>query len=178
MSSRDSATRFVQMIAACVSRCETFDPEDRVVATRHDQTRRVWIIGRGLNHDQGSLFSGNPIAQRPIKLISGGTVALYISIRERKSQAEIVSYRLAITNLPNNPNDIRSLRYDRSEGHPSGIGWDDDLNDNPHHPWAHLHVNFTNTQDANGLRLPTGNLHPILLMRAFDHWYWSSCKEV
>lgn len=177
MTSGTAAKRFVQMFSACVSTCATLDPEDRVVATRHDISRRVWIIGRGLNHDRSSLFLDDPSARRPIQLIRGGEVTLYVSIRETGNQAVIASYRFGIINLPDNSNDIKSLRYDRSEGHPSGIGWVDELDDNPHHPWGHLHVNFASSQDANDLRLPTGNLNPILLLRAFDHWYWSRFNE-
>lgn len=84
---------------------------------------------------------------------------------------EVVAYRVALFDLPSNDNRIESLRFDQSEGRPGWHGWDDVIDDNPEHPWAHMHINFHLTPDANDFRMPTGRVCPILLLLTIDHWY-------
>ncbi len=104
----------------------------------------------------------------------GGQIEFYLCLRQpdKSSEAEIVRYRLAFLDLPENPNKIGSLRYDYSTGQGHGSGWDEELGDNPEHPQAHVHINFIGDDStANNCRMPTGQVCPILILRAFDYWY-------
>jgi len=166
------ARRYVQSIQACISSCSAIDNADRRVATRNVASSELWIVGRGVNRAGLPVFGEDPASSKSMQLVSGGELELFIYIREKHAGHEVVSYRIAITSLPPNPNDIQSFRYDRSEGRPTNDGWDEEIQDNPKHPWAHMHINFT-ADNANACRMPTGNIEPLLLLRTFDHWYCS-----
>jgi len=165
--------RFIQSFQACIAVCSAIEENDREVAMRYHDSRKLWIVSRGMNRTKLAIFGESAAGQKSMRLVSGGNLEFYFHIRERRDEAEVVSYRVSITNLPSNCNEIISLRYDRSEGQPGGDGWDDELQDNPKHPWSHLHINFTASHDACECRLPTGPIKPVLLLRAFDHWYRS-----
>lgn len=167
------ARRYIQSIQACISTCSSIHKDDQRVATRNDVSRKLWIVGRGINRSGLAVFGEDPATTKSMRLVSGGELDLFINILEGRDGHEIVSYRIAVTHLPANPNDIQSLRYDRSEGRPNNDGWDDAIQDNPKHPWAHLHINFTGPGEANACRMPTGKIEPLLFLRAFDHWYCS-----
>ncbi len=162
---------FIQMLQARVGGFRSLSQDDRNVPAKQEKPGK-WIIHRGSNADK--LFAENPQAQEPLSLVNGGTLELYLRIARKDEHTEIVSYRIAVQKLPANDNEIVSLRYDKSAGKPGGHGWEDDLDDNPEHPWAHLHVNFDRTLTANNCRLPTGEVSPIVLLAAFDHWYFAT----
>ena len=167
-----TAQQFVQLLAARVGQCASIDPEDRTIPVKYDVGRSVWVFRRG---SEDPLFQDDEKSRNPLALIQGGRIELYIRIRELKQRtAEVVAYRLAFFNLPGNANQITSLRYDQGQGYPKGQGWDDVLADNPEHPHAHLHMNFHSSEETNHCRLPTGPVCPILLLRSFDHWYYST----
>jgi hypothetical protein len=90
-----------------------------------------------------------------------------------RPEVEIEAYRITVEGLAENPNGIHAFRYDKTQGLPQGQGWDGDLKDNPQHPHCHLHLNYR-VHGANDLRLPTGAVSPVLLLAAFDHWYYST----
>ncbi len=171
-----SARAYIQLLNARIGHCKSILPEDRAIPTKSDSKQRVWILRRGGIGKEDPLFD-DELAQQPLILLKGGRIEFYLRLRllaRKQHQVEIASYRVAFFGLPNNSNHIRSFRYDQSEGQPRDEGWDDDIGDNPMHPWAHLHVNFAENSHSNDFRLPTGPICPILLMCAFDRWYCSN----
>jgi hypothetical protein len=130
------------------------------------------LVKRSSIYGAPDLFESQPDAQRSFDLARGGQLDVFLKVRRsRKGVAEVASYRIAIRGLPTpNENHVSSLRYDKSQGQPRR-GWDDELGDNPQHPWRHLHLNFDASQAANVLRLPTGEVDPIVILASFDYWY-------
>ena len=113
----------------------------------------------------------DPVARHPLEFIEGGRLELYVRVRSLGADTlEIVSYRITLFDLPDNVNGVKTLRFDRPEGKPGREGWDNDLNDNPQHPWSHLHVNFHDR--GNEFRMPTADVNPLLVIRSIDHWYY------
>jgi len=172
-----SARQYVNQLKASVSRCASIAPKDRLtVPARFDETGHTWVVVRGFDGSE-ELFGNDPAVPCPFELINGGKMRLSVQIREtgktRRPTVEVVSYRLLWVDIPNNPNDIESLRYDKPESQRRGAGWDEDLQDNPQHPHAHVHLNFL-PPGANDCRMPTASVCPILLLRAFDHWYYTT----
>jgi hypothetical protein len=167
---------YIHRLVATVGKCSSIEPQDR--ADMHRQPLAdgtTWLVGRG--SPDARIRSWPDAATRPFGLIHGGVVHLYLRIRQvrirSKSAVEVEAYQIRIEDLAKNPNALVALRYDKTAGLPKGQGWDDDLQDNPNHPYCHLHLNYT-TPDANDLRLPTGHVSPLLLLAAFDHWYCST----
>ncbi len=178
MNTEVTAREYVELLVACVGRCTSIDAGQRKqVRHRFDQTRRIWILARGFK-TSSDVFQGDPDVGNPYGLIHGGQLKLEVRVRDggthREPATEVLAYRLSILDLSENANNLESLRFDKPAGQPRGDGWDDQLGDNPRHPWAHLHVNFAATEAANDFRLPTGAVCPILLLRSFDYWYCST----
>lgn len=178
MIEASSAAEYVRQLRAHVARCACVVPEERtILPARRLPDSRVMIIVRGLR-EFGHLLSDDPVAMEPFSIVGGGTLSVAVRVRDardaRKPRAEVLSYRVVAASLPDNDGELRSLRYDMQEGQPRGSGWEPDLNDNPQHPWAHIHVNFHQGGDANNCRLPTGMVCPVVLLRAFDFWYCST----
>lgn len=167
---------YIQLLQARVGQCASIEPDDRVVPAKPDPKRDVWIIRRGRTFSGDQLFENDNQAQQPFQLVQGGRLEFYVRIRERRPgpSMEVVAYRIALFDLPENDNRIESLRFDQSEGQPRRGGWDEEIGDNPEHPWAHMHLNFHLTPDANDCRMPTGRVCPILLLRTIDHWYFTT----
>jgi hypothetical protein len=166
---------YIQLLQARVGQCSSIDSNDRILPVTRDSRGTACIVRRGSRLQRDDLFANDRRAAVPFRLARGGELEVYLRLRPRaKDLVEVVAYRLALVALPSNPNGIDCLRFDRSEGKPGGEGWDEDLGDNPHHPWAHLHVNFASAVDANACRMPTGSVCPIVVLRAFDHWYYQS----
>lgn len=169
------ARQYVSMLKAHVAQCACIAPEERTrVPARPSEDGNLWIVVRGLR-GLGELFMDDPDVAAPFQLTFGGAMELEVRIRERRvgnrARAEVAAYRFLVQDLPDNPNSLRCFRYDKSEGQPRGVGWENELGDNPQHPWAHLHVNFAATSEANHCRMPTAPVCPLLLLRAFDYWY-------
>lgn len=175
-----SARQYVQHFKAMVSRCASIDPEDRLtLPCKHDETGSTWVVIRGLDA-RGQLFGDDQVVSHPFMLVFGGRMSLHVRVRDkaprnRQPTVEVVSYRLSLVEIPDNPNGIQSLRFDKPEGQPQGAGWDEDLQDNPQHPHAHVHFNFLPPGD-NDCRLPTASVCPLLLLSAFDHWYYATFR--
>jgi len=172
-----SAQEYLQRLKAGVSSCAAIDPGDRVrLPAKRIDTSNAWFVARGLDAEN-RLFPDDPEAHSPFNLIRGGALRLQVRVREIREgglrRVEVEAYRFCVEGLPPNPNIVRCLRYDKSQGLPKGTGWDDCLRDNPQHPHAHMHVNFREP-DANDLRLPTGSVCPLLLLSAFGFWYLST----
>jgi hypothetical protein len=135
-------------------------------------------VGRGFEFPK-PLFADDPLVGQPLTLVSGGILRFRAQIREVKEKyslrVEVEEYRMCVEELDTegNPNRMECFRYDRPAKPPQGHGWDDDLDDNPQHPHGHLHINFAST-GANDLRMPTGLVCPILLIKAFDYWYYET----
>ena len=181
MSIKNKACAYVQRFEAAVSQCSCIMPSDRNnIPTHFDDKRNVCIIVRGFDSRIG-LFENNPITTKPFELVFGGNLTVYVRIRNIRtsgtSELEICSYRFCVRDLKGNCNGITSFRYDKPEGQPRDSNWDKELGDNPLHPWAHLHINFDQDANANECRLPTGPICPILLLRAFNHWYRKTFQE-
>ena len=172
------ASDYIYLLEAKIKECASIVQDDRVLPHTYDKTRSQWFIQRGgLMDKDTTLFKDQKASQKAsqaMALCENGQIEFRLCFRERAKtrEIEIVNYRLSFLNLPDNPNNIQSLRYDYSTGQQRGPGWDDELGDNPEHPQAHLHINFTgNDRTANNLRMPTGQVGPILILRAFDYWY-------
>jgi hypothetical protein len=166
-----SPNGYVQLLRARVERLRSLARKDKTLSVAQAAGGKMWIVKRSETENASELFANDPTAQTAFHLTSGGHLDLFVRIREDGARlAEIVSYRIAVRQLPANDNSIASLRYDKSEGQPRR-DWDDQVNDNPQHPWRHLHLNFDASQAANDLRLPTGEMDPILFLVSFDHWY-------
>ena len=174
-----SARQYVEQLKESVFRCGSIDPEDRHdVPARFDESRSTWVIVRGFPELE-DLFEADPVVSRPFELTNGGSMRLQVRIREitvkMQHVVEVVSYRLSLVDIPENPNQIESLRFDKPQGQPRGRGWDEELQDNPEHPHAHLHINFR-SPGGNECRMPTAPVSPMLLLLAFDHWYCTTCR--
>ncbi len=122
-------------------------------------------------------MQNDPNVNKPIELTDGGAIDLYMKIRnvDDKEEIEIQNYRIAIFDIPDNDNDIKSIRYDYdlSQKYGKGDNWDDELKDNPQHPLFHMHINFMKNNDC---RMAVGRLCPILALRTFDHWYYNNIR--
>ena len=177
MSTASNAREYAERLVACISRCASIDPQQRTMLPRKfDERKGTWILTRGFDAFS-EIFQNDPEVGNPYDLVCGGQLKLAVRVREigtgRSLSVDVATYRLSILGLGNNPNDLQCLRFDKPEGQPRGDGWDEELGDNPQHPWSHLHINFAATR-ANDCRIPVGPVCPILLIRAFDHWYCST----
>jgi hypothetical protein len=177
MTAIASAREYVEQLKARVSRCASITPADRAtVPAKFDTNRSTWVVTRGFDGPE-ELFGDDPAVVTPFKLTCGGQMSLKVRVRERRHRppatVEVVDYRLRLIGIPDNPNSIRSLRFDKREGQHRGAGWDDELQDNPQHPHAHVHFNFL---DDNDCRLPTASICPLLLLTAFDYWYCTTFR--
>lgn len=175
---------YIGLLQTKIEGCASIEEDDRMLPHIYDKTKTEWVIQRDADKDKKgtTLFENNPAASRPMVLREGGQIEFYLRLRQLRQpnnlskveKVEIVHYRLTFLDLPKNPNNISSLRYDYSTSQKRGRDWDDDLGDNPGHPQAHVHINFKFTGSdgtANDLRMPTGQVCPILILRAFDYWY-------
>jgi len=170
----DNARHYMDLLKAAVARCSAIDPEERLTlpAKRFLGRTDDWVAVRGTDRER-SLFGADPKAGVPFQLVDGGSLAIWVRVGTSGSSAEVVAYSFTLQRLRTNPNRVDCLRYDMPEGQPRGPGWDEQLQDNPQHPHAHLHLNFMES-DGNDLRLPTGRVSPLLFLRAFDYWYCST----
>lgn len=164
---------YIQLFQSQIECCSSVQSDDRKIVYRQGD-KRTWYIRRsGDVTKKGFDILKNPKANQPLLLGENGLIDFSVLIRERpKNTIEIVYYRICFMNLPENNNKINELRYDYSQGQQRGEGWDDELNDNPQHPQAHIHINFCSNNDC---RMPTQAVCPILVLRAFDHWYYKYC---
>ena len=167
---------YIQRLFATIEKCASIDAQDRSNIHRQRlQDGTTWLIGRG--SADARIRSWPDSAVRPFDLICGGVLHLYMRIRQIRARSgpavEVEAYQIKIEDLANNPNGLGAIRYDKTSGLPKGQGWVNDLQDNPQHPHCHLHLNY-DAPDANDLRLPTGHVPPLLLLAAFDHWYYST----
>jgi hypothetical protein len=169
-----TAGQFVQLLTARIGACSSIELGDRIVPVKHDPSKKVWIVLRGeARAGVRSLFEDDEKANVPFRLVKGGEISLYIRIREQPNKRiEILSYRID-SRLPDNVTGVTSLRFENDDSGRRGSGWDEDLQDNPEHPLNHLHLNYLQGADANMCRMPTGEICPIVLLRAVDYWYLS-----
>ena len=166
-----TALQFVSLLKSRIGNCSSIELRDRNIPVKH-AAQKLWVALRG---DAGgiaaSLFEEDELAKEPFQLVSGGSIGLYIRIRERQDKTiDVASYRIDVR-VPDNSNGVSSLRFENDNSGKSGPGWDDDLQDNPEHPLNHLHINYLRGVEANKCRMPTGVICPIVLMRAVDYWY-------
>jgi hypothetical protein len=133
-----------------------------------------WMAGRGSAVSE-ELIEKYPDSKTPLALRKEGLVELFFRMESLRNGLKVVSYRLAVIDLPDNPYGLRSFRYDWGQGASRGDGWDRELADNPQHPMAHLHINFLSADDRD-CRLPTAPVCPVLFLCALDHWYCSTFK--
>ncbi|MCY2992408.1 MAG: hypothetical protein NTY19_31690 [Planctomycetota bacterium] len=172
MTAELTPKNYLQLLGACVLGLRSLAPGRRTLQIVRSQKSESWLVKRSDTYDAPGLLAGCPAAHAPFELAKGGRLDLFLRLRTNdKGLAEIATYRLAVRQIPPNINNIVSLRLDKKEGQPRGDGWDPKLGDNPQHPWAHLHLNFDKSDRANELRIPTGEVEPIVLLMSFDHWY-------
>jgi len=145
-----TALAFVQLLRARVGNCSSIEQGDRIVPTNHDSAKKVWVVFKGTDAMRSeSLFQDDDNAKAPFRLVHGGSIGLYVRIREKADRTiAIVTYRIDIR-LPQNVNGITSLRFENDQSGRGGSGWDDDLQDNPEHPLNHLHINYLQATGAN-----------------------------
>lgn len=169
-----TARGFIQLLRARIGTCSSIEPDDRDVPVRHDASKKIWWVSRGEAGDSvPSLFEDDEIANAPFRLVRGGQISLYIRMREQQDRTlEILSYRID-SRLPDNETGVTSLRFESDNRGRKGAGWDEELQDNPEHPLNHLHLNYLKGVGANTCRMPTGEICPIILLRAVDYWYVS-----
>ena len=175
MTAIASAREYVEQLKARVSRCASITPADRTtVPAKFDASRSTWVVTRGFDAPE-ELFGDDPAVGSPFELAYGGQMSLQVRVRETRrrssSSVEVVAYRMSLVDIPDNRNSIQSLRFDKPDGQPRGAGWDEELQDNPQHPHAHVHFNFLKENDC---RLPTASVCPLLLLSAFDYWYYTT----
>jgi hypothetical protein len=181
-SDPQNAREYVQRLIAAISKCACIDTNDRSVPTRSDEGHTEYFIVRGFDVP-GKMFANDLSAGSPFTLVRGGKLKFRAHIREIHNRAAtevqvvVQGYSFQVDGLDTdgNPNRVGCFRYDRPAGQPRGDGWENDLGDNPRHPHAHLHINYL-TLGANDLRMPTGFVPPLLLFKAFDHWYYNMYK--
>ena len=167
------AQRYMQMLRAAVGSCSLLVAEDRELPIRQEGGGSHWVACRGVTSGRGAaILHDDPVAAKPITMNGGGEVSIYVRVcQKRNNGMDLVAYRITVRGLRENVNGVSSFRYDRSEGRPPQDGWDEGLGDNPAHPWAHMHLNFDASETANGLRLPTGVVCPVVLLRALGYWH-------
>jgi len=180
MSIASNAREYAERLVACLGCCASIDPQQRTTLPhKFDERRGAWILTRGFDAFS-EIFQNDPEVSNPYELIYGGQLKLEVRVREsgtrRRPAVDVAAYQLSILGLSENPNGLECLRFDKTQGQPRGDGWDDDLGDNPQHPWSHLHINFVAREGANDCRIPVGPVCPILLISAFDHWYCSTFR--
>ena len=82
MSTASNAREYVERLAACLGRCASIDPQQRTTLPRRfDQTRRTWILARGLGA-LSELFQDDPKVGDPYELIHGGQLKLEVRVRD------------------------------------------------------------------------------------------------
>jgi hypothetical protein len=170
MTSGLTPKAYLQLLQARLQGLRSVVREDKNLPIASAGNGRAWIVKRCESDDASELFEDDPAAHSAFRLAGGGHLDLFLRIRENAGLAEVASYRIAVRQLPTNDNRITSLRYDKSQGQPKR-DWDEGLGENPQHPWRHLHLNFDASHPANDLRLPTGEVDPIIVLVSFDHWY-------
>ena len=168
---------YLQQLDATIWNCSSISRDDRSDIPRQRVAHgSTCLISRGFSGGRMGAWSDSS-AMRPFRLICGGELSLYLRIRQvgtgSDARVEIDAYRMQVVDLGTNHAGIDAIRYDKPERLPKGPGWDKDLQDNPQHPHCHLHLNYR-VVGANDLRLPTGHVSPLLLLAAFDHWYYST----
>ena len=165
---------YVHLLRARASGCEAIEPGDRTIPALRSERDDGFTIGRGAEGAR-KLIEHDATAENPLKLVHGGEMQLFVRIRPHdKFSVEVTTYRVALYGLPDNCYNLKSLRYDW-EAKPArelrkANGWDEQVEDNPEHPLAHLHLNYLPPGDRN-CRLPTSPVCPILLICALNYWY-------
>ena len=161
---------YVQLLNTRVSRLAAFGDADLHIPAIEVKGTGSWIAGRG-GEVHGALLKHDPRSQVPLSLRRGGTLETFLRVEPfNRYQLHVVSYRIAIMDLPDNVYGLKSFRYDWRLRPTHDPETDPVLHDNPQHPHAHVHINFLHPGDKD-CRLPTGPICPILLLCAFDHWY-------
>ncbi|GEM_PF-4509199 len=167
---------YAQRLQAAIAQCQSIEVGERAIPTREDRPGTLVLCRGGIDEAgvSNSLFPGDERAARPLNLVNGGAISLYVRLRlaGKTGGCRVASSKITCMGLPpGNPNKMQSFRYDQPEGQPRGDGWEVQLNDNPEHPWRHLHINFDLPHPANELRMPLGPVCPILLLHTFNYWY-------
>ncbi len=153
-------------------------PATRVIDDAH---RPAILLARGLEGVGLAEFEDQEVAAAPIPIYDGGKFSFYMRYCvSAQNEPEMVSFGIRFMNLCKSVNGVDSIRYDKNVGAAKGMpDFDEDIlpiGDAPSHPVCHVHVNYAvpnhiNIQADNDLRLPAGDVDPILVVRSVDHWY-------
>lgn len=170
-SPKEALNDYLQVVRSQLRLCKSIRTEDQEISRK--PFKSGLFFNRGTSKLSTTMFASDPLALSPIPLKVGGRIELFLQAQLAGTGVKVMAYRIAFLEIPRNDNSISSLRFDLPGSAPSGIGWDNDLHDNPKHPKSHLHINFDGSTGANELRLAVGPVCPLALLRSFDHWY---CK--
>ncbi|MGA2031941.1 MAG: hypothetical protein ABSG68_06785 [Thermoguttaceae bacterium] len=172
--------KFIHCLNACLGGLEMIPPEEREGSLPfklyQNGKKEEWVMGRG-----GKYFdiTKDPQGEQPFSLGSEERLSIFIRIKRQRNsethqeESRLAEYSLTFSSLSEGDARIASLRYDLDPGNatPNSPDWDEELHDNIAHPMFHLHVNFHNSERANGVRLALGQVSPILILRNFGVWY-------
>src|SRR5712692_3007744 len=100
-----TALECVSLLKSRIGSCACFVLRERNKPVKHDPAQKLWMALRG---DAGgiaaSLFEEDELASEPFQLVSGGSIGLYIRIRERQDKTiDVASYRIDVR-VPDNSN--------------------------------------------------------------------------
>lgn len=168
----------------CLRSCNIFDKpqgdtDPAIETVKRGNNKEELLLGRGVEEEkQLKHFKDQQRARKPLPILGGGSFKLFIkcSATGNQKHADIVSYTLRFVDLKTK-NGIHCFRYDKDLGVPRGRpDWDEELEDAPSHPAHHLHINFVKPKEGqyepdNDLRLPTGDVDPVMILRSVDYWY-------
>jgi hypothetical protein len=166
---------FIIKFENALNKCRIFIPSDiirsAVQQARSKKGEEIVYIGRGLDENEIKIFQNDQyLASDPLLIEKGGEFKFLIKIIATQEAPLIFEkYSLRFIGLTKSKNSIHSLRFDKDLNTPRRCDdWDDDMEDAPSHPTHHLHINF---EKDNQMRLPTGEINPLMIISSIDCWY-------
>ena len=163
---------FIKKFENALNRCQIFissgNIRSAVQQIKPKKDKEIFYIGRGLDENEIKIFQDKKLASDPLLIKEGGEFKFFI--RMNTSDLNLFEkYSFRFIGLTKSKNGIHSLRFDKDLNTLRGCSdWDDDMQDAPSHPVHHLHINF---EDDNQMRLPTGDIKPLMIIASIDYWY-------
>jgi len=167
---------FIKKFEHALNRCQIFISSGNIhfavqqAKSKKDKDKEIFYIGRGLDENEIKNFQDKKLASDPLLIEKGGEFKFLIKIiASQPNPPTIEKYSFRFIGLTKSKNGIHSLRFDKDLSVPRRRSdWDDDMKDAPSHPVHHLHINF---EDDNQMRLPTGDIKPLMIIASIDYWY-------
>jgi len=163
---------FIIKFENALNKCRIFIPSGNIRSAvqqiKPKKDKEIFCIGRGLDENEIKIFQDKKLASDPLLIKEGGEFKFFI--RMNTSDLNLFEkYSFRFIGLTKSKNGIHSLRFDKDLNTLRGCSdWDDDMQDAPSHPVHHLHINF---EDDNQMRLPTGDIKPLMIIASIDYWY-------